>query len=221
MQVCKSLHKHLNTNKIWWLLYNRAFTTIRTLDQASWFTAPDSSCPAREAFFSMKKAAAGGYKVDPSNVYRAWLFGRIGPLPKTETLARQFGDKYDLLASFSAKFVTEGKPCQISNISLPTLDRIGLSEAVVIMVNPADPEPARQIVTMAIKYIEERKAKNTMMLINGSQEQEKLYEKCPELKKLEAMVGHEKTYVVEAFTEESLAKVAHMMISLARAVKGL
>ena len=219
MEVCRNLHKHLNTNKIWWLLYNKAFTTIRTLDQPSWIEASETSCPAKEAFISTRKAAGEGFKVEPSNIYRACLNGRIGSLPKSETLTRQFGDKYDLLASFSNKFIIGGKICQVRNIFYPTLDKISTDTAIMIMVNPADKELVAITIKNALLYIQMKDVRNLMLLVNVSKDEHKRYDICPDLENLEALIGTARTYLIKEFSEETLAKVAYMIIELASDIK--
>ncbi len=82
MHLSKSLFNNLNTNKIWWELYNRAFTTVRVLDQYIWqdpasMAEGTHSCTAREAFRGMTKAKKEGFNVSPDNKYRIFLRGRF------------------------------------------------------------------------------------------------------------------------------------------------
>ena len=81
MLVCKTLNQHLNSNKIWWMLYNNAFNTVRVIDQAQWLESENEGvCPAKQAFRNMKRAKLTDYKVSPENQYRVWLFGRYDNL---------------------------------------------------------------------------------------------------------------------------------------------
>jgi len=220
--VCKSLHQILDSNKIWWLLYNSAFKSIRTLDSVNWLSYPDNENIAKKSFKKMKLLAKSNYIVDPANIYKVLLYGSIGVLPKSETITRQFGDKYDLMASFSSKFVYESKVCQISNISVPKIDRVSEKDCIMIMIDIKS-KLYEQILKNTIEYIAAKGPNNIVLLINGKDEYGYEKEKTNNilLVQLEDLLGEEKKFVINKFTEESLAKVAFLMINIAQKLRSI
>ena len=106
------------------------------------------------------------------------------------------------------------KLTQVCIISLAKIEQRPISDPIFVLINPED-SGAENIAQRSVKYITEGKALNVMLLINGSKEGSS----CPSLPKLKALIPAEKTYTIMMFNEESLMKVAFMMISAAKDMK--
>ncbi len=120
------------------------------------------------------------------------------------------------MASFGSKFAVDLRLCHLCVIALPKFDRIPVTEPLLLMVNPEDKE-AETFAHDAITYLKDKKPQYVALLINaGGSQSADHYKACPSVGTLEGMFKADRVYNITMFSEETLARVAFLMISIGK-----
>ena len=210
MQVCKSLYTFLNSDHIWWTIYNKAFGAVRVIDQA--LLSPDKlDGVARKSYMKAKEGLVNvslkEFSVDPKNSYTAYIYGRLGSLKPSESIVKTFGDRYDLMASFGSVFILSGELSKLCVIAVPNLTGVFAGDTVIIMLDPESKDTEATLSAVEV-YTKSCNGKKVLAVINGTKgDAEKIKSK------LKGMI--ETIIVLTEFNEEAIAKVTYNVIKFA------
>lgn len=183
MCVCKSLYTILNSDIIWWNIYNKTFGSIRIIDPAIFSSRNENSKEpptglARKAYMKVREGIVNfklkEFKVEPKNSHTVYIYGRLGLLKTTETIVKEFGDHYDLMSAFGSVFVCGGELSKICVIALPNLTTIRPNDTVAVLF---DSENYQKYADALFELLKRHEPKKIVAIINGSKgEYSNLYE---------------------------------------------
>ena len=123
------------------------------------------------------------------------------------------------MASFSSKFVFEMHLCHMCVIAVPKIEWTATNETIAVMIDTGDKD-AERLAQGALQYLKTRRSSNMALVLNGATGASTRLERCPSLRELEDLLPSERVVMIDIFSEENLARVAHLLIVTARTLAG-